>query len=145
MTITRRAALTAMAASPLALTSASAQTADRPQGDPNLKELYGEWVNAKAEISRAEAVCLPNDVDRKTMDRLYDKAFDAQDAIAAARCRHEGDVWFKLAVALDSFPDAPDDNILLNLRADAMQMVNLSDKAQQQFSELFLTQGASTC
>lgn len=127
--LSRRATLAVMAASPLTFTSASAQTAPGGKGQAKMARLYAEWSGAKAEISRAEAARFPNDADRKTIDRLYDKAFDAQDAIAAEPCRQEGDVWFKLAVALDSFPYAPDDNILLNLRAEAMQMVNLSDKA----------------
>lgn len=122
MTITRRATLAALTASPFTIASVATQAAPGGEGQTHVARLFVKWKSEVREGNRLSYL------DREEESgRAYDSALNIQDEIAAAPCQNSSDVWIKLHVALDNFPDAPDDNILLSLKVDATRLVNTTD------------------
>ncbi|MFG6584745.1 hypothetical protein [Sulfitobacter sp. 1A12779] len=121
MKITRRMTLAAFTASPFAMATTAAPACQR---QTQVSDLFRDWRNELREGNRLSSM----DCEEES-GHAFNRALDIQDAIAAAPCQNDSDVWIKLHVALDNFPDAPDDNILLSLKADAMRFIDHSDTA----------------
>lgn len=118
MTITRRATLAVLAASPISMASSTLTPNSASQGQTRLAKLFSDWQSA---IRKAEY--LSSEGRHDEAERTFDTALDIHDQIASEPCADGQDVWRKLHVALHDFPDAPDDNILLSLKSDAAEAV----------------------
>lgn len=132
MTITRRATLAALTASPLTIASVATQAAPGSEGQTMLEQTYVEWLSAQNDIEETltlhPADKLTKADENRILGPLYQHADALQEAMIAAPVTGPRDLAVKVLVVLAA-PEALDDDAVDRIRADAMRLVNLTDKA----------------
>ncbi|TCP62165.1 hypothetical protein EV663_1027 [Rhodovulum bhavnagarense] len=130
MTITRRATLAALTASPLTIASVATQAAPGGEGQTTLEKTYVEWLSALNDIEET-LILHPADKltkvdENRILGPLYDRADTLQEAMIAAPVTGPRDLAVKVLVVLAT-PGALDDDAVDRIKADAMRLVNLTD------------------
>lgn len=132
MTITRRATLAALTASPLTIASISTQAAPGGEGQTALEKSYAEWLSAQNDIEETltlhPADKLTKADETRILGPLYGRADTLQEAMIAAPVTGPRDLAVKVLVVLAT-PEVLDDDAVDRIKADAMRLVNLTDTA----------------
>lgn len=132
MTITRRATLAALTASPFTIASGATQAASGVERQTTLEKTYLEWLSAQNDIKETLTLHPANKLTKADENRilgpLYDRADMLKEAMVAAPVTGPRDLAVKVLVILAT-PEALDDDAVDRIKADATQLVNLSDKA----------------